>query len=84
MTNENLKQHIAEAKILMEKALGNHERDLLGDILSRIIEPKKLEVLEKDSLVEQISASAVDFEMDHPNLAKSLREVGDTLNKMGV
>lgn len=84
MTNENLKAHIAEIKVLMEKAVGSHERDLLGDILSRIIEPKALEASERTTLAEQISASAVEFEMDHPGLAKSLREVGDSLNKMGV
>jgi hypothetical protein len=84
MTNDELRQHIAETKVLMTKALGSKEHDLLSNILSRVVEPNTLKSSERESLAEQLDSSAVDFEMDHPNIAKALREVGDTLSKMGV
>lgn len=85
MTNEALKAHIAEIRGLMEAALASKEKDLLGDLLSGIIESSESEKKETDdTLVHQLDAAAVDFEMDHPKLSQALREVGDTLNKMGV
>lgn len=85
MTNDALKAHIAEIRGLMETALASKEKDLLGDLLSGIIDsssPAKSPA--DDNLIGQLDAAAVDFEMDHPKLSKALREVGDTLNKMGV
>ena len=85
MTNEALRAHIAEIRGLMETALASKEKDLLGDLLSGIVESAEREkTVANDNLVDQLDAAAVDFEMDHPKLSKALREVGDTLNKMGV
>lgn len=85
MTNEALRAHIAEIRGLMETALASKEKDLLGDLLSGIVQSAEPETASvNDKLVDQLDAAAVDFEMDHPKLSKALREVGDTLNKMGV
>lgn len=85
MTNEALKAHIAEIRGLMEVALASKEKDLLGDLLSGIIDSSgHAKARPDDNIIGQLDAAAVDFEMDHPKISKALREVGDTLNKMGV
>ncbi|GAA5316713.1 MAG: hypothetical protein AseanaTS_19170 [Candidatus Pelagadaptatus aseana] len=85
MTNDALKANIAEIRTIMETALASKERDLLGDLLSTMLDkPEPVVPDEHDTLVQQIDSAAVDFEMDHPQLARALREVGDSLNKMGV
>lgn len=89
-TTEQLKASITEVKKLMHTALDSKERDLLGDILEsmggghsepppEVVEPEVIE-----SYGEQLDERAVEFEAEHPRLARAIREVMDLLGKMGV
>lgn len=89
-TTEQLKASIAEVKALMHTALDDKQRDLLGGILESMggghsapppeaVEPEAIE-----SLGEQLDEQAVEFETEHPRLARAIREVMDLLAKMGV
>ncbi|WP_439135175.1 DUF4404 family protein [Pseudomaricurvus sp.] len=89
-TTEQLKASISEVKKLMTTALDSKQRDLLGGILEsmggghseppvEITEPETIE-----SYGEQLDEHAVEFEAEHPRLARAIREVMDLLGKMGV
>ncbi|MBU3070380.1 DUF4404 family protein [Aestuariicella sp. G3-2] len=89
-TTEQLVASIKEVKALMHTALDDKQRDLLGGILEsmggghkppppEVIEPEAIE-----SLGEQLDEHAVEFETEHPRLARAIREVMDLLAKMGV
>jgi len=89
-TTEQLKASIAEVKKLMTTALDSKQRDLLGGILDSMggghSEPPA-EVIESEAIEsfgEQLDEHAVEFETEHPRLARAIREVMDLLGKMGV
>lgn len=85
MTNDQLRASIARVKEIMKLSLETSERDLFGHLMSAIIEgPKPISEPQLVSITEQLDEQAVSFESEHPQLAKSLRELIDTLNKMGV
>ena len=87
MTEKELKASIENVKKLTERALESHERDLLGDLMGRIVSSSsgELEPLEDhETLHEQLDEQAVTFESRHPTLAKALREVMDALHRMGI
>ena len=83
MTHDQLKASIAEVKVLMQAALDSKERDLLGDIISGIGGDHR-EAADNAVLTTQLDEQAVEFESKHPKLARAVREVMDSLNKMGV
>lgn len=82
MTSDQLRDSIAEVKLLMQTALKGKEKDLLGDLMAEITSKHPAEI--DESIGEQLDEKAVEFESRHPKLARALREVMDSLNKMGV
>ena len=82
MTNDQLKQSIAEIKVLMHTALDDKEKDLLSHLITGISKSHPHEI--DDGITEQLDSKAVEFESRHPKLAKALRELMDTLSKMGI
>ncbi|GAB3110632.1 DUF4404 family protein [Aestuariicella hydrocarbonica] len=81
-SNEELKAQIEEVRKLMQTAIDGKQRDLLGNLLANMGGGQVQ--AEPSHLGEQLEEQAVGFESKHPKLARALREVMDTLNKMGV
>tara|TARA_B110000503_G_scaffold105749_1_gene157822 strand:- start:3203 stop:3472 length:270 start_codon:yes stop_codon:yes gene_type:complete len=89
MTNEELRAQLDELHKELEKAntLAPEERDLFGHLLSdmvRIAQCEEPGVNPKETLRDQLEHKASDFESDHPRLAAIVRQVLDSLNKMGI
>lgn len=82
MSADQLKDSIAEVKVLMQTALDGKERDFLGDLMETIARGHKHH--EDTDIGDQLDAKALEFESNHPKLARAIREVMDALNKMGV
>ncbi len=80
-SNEQLRASIAEIRKLMQTALDSKQRDLLGGILTSIGSHPDTDTV---GIAEQLDEQAVEFESEHPKLARAIREVMDSLNKMGV
>ena len=78
MNQSELVQSIQELRTRMQATLKDTERDLLGDILSRMV--KGQDHTDFSELDEQVT----EFEVKHPKLASSLREIIDSLSKMGI
>ncbi len=78
-TEQELHQALAKLKQVMREALGDHERDLFGDIATRIAGGKP-----DDNVTDELAEKAVEFEVSHPTLAKTIKEVMETLKNMGV
>ncbi|NIB43971.1 DUF4404 family protein [Pseudomaricurvus alkylphenolicus] len=86
MTEDQLRASIAEVRALMHTALDSKEKDLLGDIMESISRGHAEEHSQDhaDTISQQLDTKAVEFESKHPKLARAIREVMDSLNKMGV
>lgn len=86
MTQEQLKDSIAHARRMMQLALEAKQRDLLGNLVAAIAgAPSHVNTVSleagPDTLLDQ---QVVEFESGHPKLTGGLREVMDSLNKMGI
>ena len=82
---ESLKESITEVRKYMQEALDAHERDLLGDLVNAIGQLGSGGGDQtSESIGEELDQRAVDFDSRHPKLSKLLREIMDTLGKMGV
>ncbi len=89
MTNEELQKRLDELHGELEKAstLGSEERDLFSRLMSDIVKIAQGEEPEdkpKETLRDQLEHKASDFESGHPRLAAVIRQVLDSLNKMGI
>ncbi|MBG57570.1 MAG: DUF4404 domain-containing protein [Porticoccus sp.] len=91
MSNENddLRDQLATLHNELEKAktLDPEDRDMLGHLMSDMIRIAQGD-LEKEphheSLREQLERKAGDFDLDHPRLAGVVRQLLDSLGKMGI
>ena len=82
-TRTQLRASIATTRLLMKIALESKQRDLIGGVLSSMgggesFPPKRNRVL------SPVDEQAVKFEADHPKITGGVREVVDSLNKMGI
>ncbi|MFT7301033.1 MAG: chromosome segregation ATPase [Porticoccus sp.] len=89
MANKELRAQLDQLHKELEKAnaLAPEDRDLFGHLLSdmvRIAQGEEPGVNPKESLRDQLEHKASDFESDHPRLAAIVRQVLDSLNKMGI
>jgi Domain of unknown function (DUF4404) len=89
MTNEEFQNQLDELHVELKKAssLGPEERDLFGRLMSDIVKIAQGEEPEdkpKETLLGQLELKASDFESGHPRLAAVIRQVLDSLNKMGI
>jgi hypothetical protein len=79
MTDSSLEQSIRELKVTINEALNEHERDLFGDLMTRMAGGSVDETVHSD-----LASKATEFEVSHPHVARSIREVMDSLSKMGI
>ncbi len=79
MAEKSLEESISELKVTINKALDDHERDLFGDLMERIAGGKADPEVHAD-----LASRATAFEASHPHVARSIREVMDSLSKMGI
>jgi len=86
MTTDQLKTSISTTRLLMQIALDSKQRDLIGGVLSAMGGGKPYRQFhhEQRSLLVPVDEQAVDFEAGHPKLTRGVREVMDSLNKMGI
>ncbi len=89
MSNEDLKRQLDELHDELEKAhtLAPIERDRLGQLMSDIVQIAQGEEEPEDStetLREKLEHKASDFDVEYPRLAGVLRQVLDSLSKMGI
>lgn len=85
MTTDQLKASISTTRLLMKIALDSKQRDLIGGVLSAMGGKKYLQQRqEKRAILVPVDEQAVDFEAGHPKLTGGVREVMDSLNKMGI
>jgi len=83
MTDDQLRESIANVRQLMQTARDGKEKDLIGDVLANIVNGDNVSSAAGDTTT-QLDEQAAVFEADHPKLAGALREVIDSLNKMGL
>jgi len=86
MSEQELKSHIQKVHAELERAhtMTTHERDLLGSLMEDIVinaagDSKKVEVLNSE-----LDRQATSFETNHPRIAGLIRQIMDTLGKMGI
>ena len=94
MSNEELKNRLEDLHQELEKAhtLSTEERDKFGSLLSDMVliargeglEQENEELRDDETLREKLEHKASDFDVDHPRLASVIRQVLDTLGKMGI
>ncbi|MGH1370946.1 MAG: DUF4404 family protein [Cellvibrionaceae bacterium] len=86
MTTDQLKVSITTTRLLMKIALESKQRDLIGGVLSAMggnstyLQQRR----GKRTMLVPVNEQAVEFEADHPKLTGGVREVMDSLNKMGI
>ena len=79
MPEQKLNKTLGLLKTVMHEALDEGERDRLSELMTRIAGGRA-----DNSVHDDLAAKAADFEVSHPVVARALREVMDTLNKMGI
>ncbi len=79
MAEQTLQESIRELKTTINDALDDHERDLFGDLMTRMAGGSVDETVHSD-----LASKAAEFEASHPHVTRSIREVMDSLNKMGI
>jgi hypothetical protein len=86
VSRDELRRHLVQLKRELESAgqLDNSTRALLEEVAGDIEQALHEDTLQPSSMSERLEASALEFEADHPALARVLREVTDALAKLGV
>ncbi|UTW44792.1 DUF4404 family protein [bacterium SCSIO 12696] len=89
MTDEELKQQIAELRVALEEASQTdiHVKDMLGLLMEDIVRlTSENDQAQSDSqqVQSQLSQQAADFDAQHPRISGLLRQLMDQLAKMGI
>ena len=91
MANENddLRDQLATLHNELEKAktLDPEDRDMLGHLMSdmiRIAQGDLKKEAHHETVREQLERKASEFDLDHPRLAGVVRQLLDSLGKMGI
>ncbi|MBE0482716.1 MAG: DUF4404 family protein [Bacterioplanes sp.] len=84
MTIDQLKQQLEQLHQTLSDhpQLNDEQRELLQKIADDIqaVEPQ----LDSPDLSDRVQQQAIEFEHEHPTLATVLRQIVDTLGRMGV
>ena len=82
MPNDTLKQQLQQlhSTLQQQPELSNEDRQLVKQIAQDI---ERLGAKD-DDLNDRIRQQAIEFEQQHPALAEALRQVVDTLGRIGV
>ncbi|MGS2724727.1 DUF4404 family protein [Porticoccus sp. GXU_MW_L64] len=89
MTNDELKQQIAELRHSLQEASETdvHVKDMLGSLMEDIVvlvsEDNGGQV-DSQAVHSQLDQQAADFEARHPKVAGLLRQLMDQLAKLGI
>jgi len=83
MEDAKLKELIAELRTRLDAAenLSDEERQGMDETLARV---ETLLESGEESMTDQVTRMASDFEADHPQAARILENVADTLSKLGI
>jgi uncharacterized membrane protein YccC len=83
---QTLRRHVAALRqeLVSQDKLDGRTRELLERIATDVEDVIDENAEESASPRERIESAATEFEAEHPTLARILREVGDTLAKLGV
>ena len=89
MSNEELKSRLDELHQELEKAstLSLEEQDMFGSLMAdmvQIAQDESQPEQHNETLREKLEHQASDFDVDHPRLAGVLRQLLDSLGKMGI
>ncbi|MEZ5530352.1 MAG: DUF4404 family protein [Porticoccaceae bacterium] len=89
MTNEDLQGQLQQLHRELEQAknVAAEDRDMLSHLMSDMVEiaqGKEPEDKPLHHLLDQLEERASEFEVDHPRLATTIRQVLDALNRMGI
>ena len=89
MANEELKSHLSELQKQLESSkISARDRNLLGNLMSEMVEIANSEAPPDTHrpvrLQERLERYAGEFEQLHPTMAGVMRQVADTLGKMGI
>ena len=89
MTDDDLKEQLEIVHQELEKAsqLTAHERDFFGSLMTDIVSRKAKNGRteeEHESFKQRIEHYITDIEERHPQLAGALRQVMDSLNRIGI
>jgi Domain of unknown function (DUF4404) len=85
MADEKLHQLLTQVhdQLQQQHSLDDESQILLQQVLLDVKEASETEELHQD-LSERIEQQAVQFEQAHPTLAEILRQIMDTLGRIGV
>jgi uncharacterized protein HemX len=85
MADEKLHQLLTQVhdQLQQQHSLDDESQVLLQQVLRDVKEASETEELHQD-LSERIEQQAVQFEQAHPTLAEILRQIMDTLGRIGV
>jgi len=85
MADEKLHQLLTQVhdQLQQQHSLDDESQVLLQQVLRDVKEASETEGLHQD-LSERIEQQAVQFEQAHPTLAEILRQIMDTLGRIGV
>jgi hypothetical protein len=83
---ERLQRHLEQLRAELGSAgeLDVETRALLEEVAVDIEQALHEDTFQPSTFAERLEASALEFEADHPALARVLREVTDALAKLGV
>jgi len=91
MPRNALREHLSELHEELasageiDPALRAQLRDVADDIESLLARDDQASLAAAgEPLLDRVKRSTVDFEAEHPRLARILNDVGDTLTKLGI
>lgn len=86
MPRQTLRHHLEQLRheLNAREQLDDRTRELLATLADEVEEMADNHEDRPHSPRERIESAALEFEAEHPTLARILREVGDTLAKLGV
>lgn len=89
MNDQELRRELKELHDQIEGALKKEplDKDMLGHVMTDLVKVSQglaLQPHEEETLKEQLEHQASDFEMRHPRLASTFREIMDILAKLGI
>ena len=83
MPKETLNQSVIELKSHLDQPAGTVDKEALAELVARLEQMNAAEHWE-EGLVNELEKKVIQYEEDHPVLAKVFNQIINTLNSMGV
>jgi len=87
MNDQELREHLVQLHLELERATQPEERDILGHLMTdivRISQGVQLDSKARENLNEQLEHRASDFELRHPRVAHIVQEIIEVLSRLGI